>query len=351
MKAAVLSAARTFHISEVPSPTVPDDGLVLDVRACGVCGSDVRRWKEGPPPGSAGVIPGHEVAGVVQDVGRNVSGFSVGDRLAIAPDVHCGECWYCRRDMFNLCDNLRLIGITPGYPGGFAERLVLTGEILTNGIVHIIPDGVSFLEASLSEPCSSVLASQAACEIGPDTTVVVLGAGPIGCLHIAAAHACGARVIVSEPNEQRRSRTGAFSPCHIVDPSRDDVVARVRELTSGLGADVVICANPIAETQTQAVEMVRKAGRVVLFGGLPKASPRVTLDANRIHYGAIQVVGAFSYHPRFHEISLQQIAGARIPARQLITHTYPLDKVDAAFETAAGGDCLKVVVTMSEDGE
>jgi L-iditol 2-dehydrogenase len=346
MKAAFLVGARKFEVREVPAPVVPDDGLVLKVKACGVCGSDLRRWKEAPPEGVDDLIPGHEVAGVVVDVGRNVAEYAPGDRLAIAPDVHCGQCYYCQRGLYNLCDDLRLVGITPGYSGGFAEKMVLTPEILVNGIVHRMPDSLSFAEGALAELCSSVLAMHQKACTSLDDTVVVMGAGPAGCLHVAVAKARGARVIVSEPVESRRDMAQRFEPEVIVDPFNEDLNARVRQLTAGLGADIVICANPVAATQTQAVEIVRKAGRVVLYGGLPKANPMTSLDANRIHYGEIEVVGAFSYHPSFHVLALKVLARGLIPADLLITHTFPLENIQEAFETAAGGEALKVMITM-----
>ena len=158
MKAAFLVGVREFEIRDVPDPVPPDDGLVLKVEACGVCGSDLRRWREGPPPGVDGITPGHEVSGVVEQVGKDVTRYAPEDRIAIAPDVHCGYCYYCKRGLYNLCDNLRFLGITPGYPGGFAEKMVLTGEVLSNGIVHPAPDGLSLSHAAIAEPCCSVLA-------------------------------------------------------------------------------------------------------------------------------------------------------------------------------------------------
>jgi L-iditol 2-dehydrogenase len=345
MKAAFLVGVREFEMRELPDPTPPDDGLVLKVAACGVCGSDLRRWKEGPPPGVDGITPGHEVAGVVEAVGKDVTRYSPGDGLAIAPDVHCGYCYYCRRGMYNLCDNLRFVGITSGYPGGFADKMVLTAEILTNGIVHPSPDGLSLKHAAIAEPCCSVLAMHQNVGTKLGDTVVVLGAGPIGCLHVAVAKARGALAIVSEPVKKRLQMVQAFEPNATIDPTSDDVVARVRELTGGLGADVVVCANPVASTQTQAVEMVRKRGTVVLFGGLPKANPMTTLDGNIIHYGEIEVVGAFSYHPTYLELALDMLNQGVIPGDLLISDTFPLEKVGQAFEAAASGDVLKVVVT------
>lgn len=345
MNAAVLVGAGELEIREVPDPVAPDDGLVLKVEACGVCGSDLRRWKEGPPPGMDGVIPGHEVAGVVLEVGRDVTNYSPGDHLAIAPDIHCGQCYYCQRGMYNLCDNIRMIGITPGYPGGFAEKMVLAEEILMNGIVHHMPDGMSFSEGALAEPCSSVLAVHERAGTSFGDTVLVIGAGPIGCLHVVISKARGALVIVSQRSERRREMVKRFQPDVIIDPLTEDVVARVRQLTHGRGADIVICANAVAATQTQAVESVRKAGQVILFGGLPKSNPLTSLDANRIHYGEIEVVGAFSYHPTFHELALNVINRQLIPTDLLITHSLPLERIREAFETAANRIALKVIVT------
>jgi L-iditol 2-dehydrogenase len=345
MRVAFLTGPRRVELRDVPEPVAPDGGLVLDVKACGICGSDLRRWKEGPPPNVAGVVPGHEAAGVVIEVGEGVPQYAEGDYLAIAPDVHCSRCYYCRRGLYNLCDELRFVGVTPGLPGGLAEKLVLTEEVLTHGIVCRMPEGMSFVEGSLGEPSCSVLASHDRAGTGLGDTVVVMGAGPIGCLHAVVAAARGASVIVSEPSATRRRLAERFEPAAVVDPVQEDLAACVRDMTGGVGADIVICANPIAATQTQAVEIVRKRGRVILFGGLPKADPMVTLDSNRIHYGEIDVVGAFSYHPTVLAAALDLIHRMVIRADLLVTHTFGLAEIVTAFETAASGDALKVAVT------
>jgi len=344
MKAACLVAPQTIEVRDLPEPVCPPDGLVLAMRACGVCGSDVRRWREGPPPGIARLIQGHELAGVVVEVGSQVTRFKLGDRLAVAPDIHCGVCWYCRRSLFNLCPELKLLGITPGLDGGFAERVVLDNTLLRNGIVHPMPDGLSWHEGALAETLSSVLACHEKCGTSLGETVVVLGAGPIGCLHIVIAQVRGAAAIVAEPNALRRSGAERFGPDSILDPSQQDVVTEVKRLTGGLGADVVICANPVASTQTQAVEMARRGGRIVFFGGLPKADPMVRLNANLIHYGEQVVMGAFSYHPRFHEEALEVLRRKVVRAEHFVTHTRRLSQVGEAFAIAASGEALKVMV-------
>lgn len=344
MKSAFLIAPKTIVLRDVPLLEAPTDGLVLKMEACGVCGSDLRRWLEGPPAGVESIVQGHELGGTVVKRGPAVTQFQVGDRLAVAPDIHCSHCYYCRRGLFNLCQNLTLLGITPGLNGGFAEEVVLTGNILRNGIVHKMPPGLSGKEGGFAETLSSVIASQTKCNISLGETVVVMGAGPIGCLHTAVAQARGAQVIVAEPNPVRRQGAAKFSPDAIIDPTAQDVVGEVKRLTGGIGADVVICANPVAATQTQAVQMARRGGQIVLFGGLPKADPMTHLDGNLIHYGEQKVVGAFSYHPSFHEAALQLLARKTIKAEQFLTHTRPLSKVGEAFELARSGEALKVMV-------
>jgi L-iditol 2-dehydrogenase len=344
MKAAFLVGPQQFEIRQIPDPEVPHDGLVMDIKACGVCGSDLRRWREGLPAGREPYISGHEFAGVVTAVGPDQHDYKVGDLLAVAADVHCGKCYYCQRGMFNLCESAQLVGISAGMPGGLGEKAALSGHILTNGIVHRMPDGMSFEHAALAEPLSSVLAAHHKAQTNISHTVVVLGGGPIGCLHIAVAHARGAKVILSEPSAERREMAAPFQPDAVIDPFKEDVIVRVRELTGGLGADIVVCANPIAATQTQAIEMVRKGGRVVLFGGLPKANKMVSFDSNRIHYDEIEVVGAFSYHPIFHEQALDVLQRGLIDGNIVITHIFSLDEVDQAFQASANGQALKAIV-------
>jgi L-iditol 2-dehydrogenase len=346
MKAVFLTSPRTLELRDVPEPKVPDDGIVIEVKACGICGSDLRRWTEGPSPGSKEVVPGHEAAGIVIEAGSHCSGYKVGDFVAIGPDIHCGDCYYCRKELYNLCDNIKFLGVTPGFPGGFAERMALTGEIITNGIVNKMPSGLSFEHAAVSELCNSILATHEKAGTGDNDAVVVIGAGPAGCLHVSVARQRGARVCVLEVSDLRRRMVESFSPDLVLDASSGDIVYKIKQFTNGVGADIVICANPVAQTQKLAVEMVRKGGKVILFGGLPKANPMTTLDSNLIHYGEIQVVGAFSYHPRFHKLALSLLAERKLPADLLITHTFELDRINEAYEAAASGEALKVIIKI-----
>jgi len=251
--------------------------------------------------------------------------------------------------MYNLCDDLRFVGITPGYPGGFAQKMAVTGEILVDGIIHRMPDGLSFEHAAVSELCCSILSTHNKAQTQPGDTVVVLGAGPAGCLLMAMAKRRGARTVVCEPAPMRREMVERFEPDLILDPVECDATEAVKKFTKGVGADVVICANPVAQTQLQAVRMVRKAGKIFLFGGLPKAEPMTTLDSNVIHYGEIEVIGAFSYHPTMHELALDLLSQGSIPVDLLITHTFDLMQIDEAYNTASTGKALKVLITIEKE--
>lgn len=347
MYAAFFVKPRHIELRSIPEPVTPNDGLKIKVKACAVCGSDLRRWREGPQA-NADIIPGHEIAGQVIEIGEQVTDYDIGDRVAIGPDVHCDACFYCRRGSYNLCDNLTLYGITPGHHGGFSETMIVPNDILSRGIIHTIPDRLSYKAAALSEPSSSVIACHQVNSTTLGENVVVLGAGPIGCLHTIIAQAHGARVIVSEPNETRRKHVEQFGPLAIVNPLREDVPAVVKSHTQQVGADKVICANPVAETQQQAIDMVRKGGKVIFFGGLPKANPMTTLDGNKIHYGRIEVIGSFSYHPTHHALALDYLSRGIIPTDKLITAEFPLKEVQKAYEMADSGEAIKVVVNMEK---
>ncbi|MEA3226955.1 MAG: zinc-binding dehydrogenase, partial [Planctomycetota bacterium] len=159
----------------------------------------------------------------------------------------------------------------------------------------------------------------------------------------------GAKVIVAQRSKARQELAMRFDPDLVIDVTTEDIVECVGAFTNGLGADIVICANPVAETQKQAVEMVRKGGKVMLFGGLPKADPMTHLNGNKIHYGEVEVIGAFSYHPRIHQEALDRLARGTLPADKLITHQFPLGQINQAYETASIGKALKVLITIEKE--
>ncbi|HUZ18563.1 MAG TPA: alcohol dehydrogenase catalytic domain-containing protein [Spirochaetia bacterium] len=341
MKAAVFEGIEDIRIREVERPRCDRDDIVVRVKSCGICGSDIRNFHTGLKGNVTSQIMGHEIAGVVDEVGPEVTRFHVGDRVAIAPDVSCGECYYCKRNLVNLCVRHRMIGTH--WPGGFAEYLHLPREVLAHGMVHHMPEGLPFDAAALSEPASSVLAAQHNADIGLSDTVLIIGDGPIGCLHIEMARARGASRVFMV-GLKRLKAAATFSPDALIDAATQNPVQEVLKLTDGLGADVAICANPVASTQEQAVEAVRKRGKVVLFGGVPKTSPMTTLNSNLIHYNELRILGAFSYPAYIHQLALKVIADGKITADRYLDYRLSLDQISEGFRAAEAGEVLKVII-------
>jgi L-iditol 2-dehydrogenase len=341
MKAAVFEGIENIVVKEVLIPACEDDGILVKVKACGICGGDIRNYRIGLRHGVEKQIMGHEIAGVVEEVGNRVKKFKKGDRVAIAPDVSCGECYYCKRGLVNLCVDHRMVGTH--WPGGFAQYVYLPAVVLNRGFVEHMPENLSFDEAAMAEPSSSVIACQEYNNIGLGDTVVIFGDGPIGCVHIEIARARGASKIIII-GRRKLDLAAQFNPDHMVNSDICDPVKEVLALTKGLGADAVIIANPVASTQQQGIEMVRKRGKVILFGGVSRNNPMTSLNSNLIHYNELSVVGAFSYPSTGLQTSLKLISEGKICAKKYVTKTVKLEEVPEGMDYGKQGKALKVVV-------
>jgi L-iditol 2-dehydrogenase len=341
LKAAVFEDIERIVVKDVPDPVCDTGSIVVKVEACGICGSDIRNYHAGLRTGVKGQIMGHELSGSVVQVGGSVSRFAAGQDVAIAPDVSCGVCYYCRHGWVNLCATHRMIGTD--WPGGFAQYIHLPAEVLAHGMVHHMPHGLSYEQGALAEPSSSVLAAQQNAGIGLGDTVAIFGDGPVGCLHLEVARARGAARVIMV-GLKRLDQALAFAPDALIDAARQDPVAEIRKLTNGLGADAIIAATPVAATQAQAVEAVRKRGTVILFGGLPKSSPTAMLNTNLIHYNEIHVVGAFSYPAYMHEKAMTVIKEGKIDAKKYFTRVVSLTEITDGIRAAESGEALKVLV-------
>ncbi len=344
MRVVRITGPAQLEVAEACDPVAPVDGLVIAVDACGVCGSDLRRWKEGPSGGKSPPTPGHEVAGRVVEAGPEARGYAVGARIAIGPDIHCGVCRYCARGWYNLCENLELLGITSGLDGGLADFMVVPGRALSRGVVHMVPDALSNTAAALAEPLASVLAAQDRVCIGISSTVVCYGAGPIGLLHAIVAQLAGAQVVVVEPSPTRRALAASLGFQNVVDATGRDATELTLMLTGGAGADVAVCATGNTAAHAAAVSLVRRRGIVVLFGGLPHDDPMTRVDANLVHYRELTVLGSFSYQPRYHEQALGLMRRQEKVFTRLITHEVELADAADAYQLAAGLGALKVMV-------
>ena len=344
MKAAVLEDIDRLVYKEVPDPVLSDpESLILRVRACAVCGSDVRILHHGSPRVTPPQIIGHEIAGEVAAVGSAVTRFRVGDRVAVAGDVPCGECAFCRDGHANNCR----VNLAMGYqfPGGFAELMLAPAQLLRYGPIHAIPEGLSYAEAALAEPLACAINGIELAELALGESVVVIGTGPIGCMLIALARLRGAVPIMAIQRSRARLQAALDYGADLgICSAEEDAVARVLAETGGEGADVVLVAAPSLEAQADALRMVRARGRVNFFGGLPRGTPPLPLDSNLVHYKECYIEGAHGSVPRQHRLALQLLGRRRIDLEPLITHRFPLERIHEAFAMAEGRAGMKVVV-------
>lgn len=340
MKAAILTAPNAMELGEAPDPTPASGDLVLRVKAATICGTDIRILRGRK---TAGVrypsIIGHEFAG---EVVEGDATFTPGQRVGVCPAIPCGHCAQCIHGRENLCPNAQAIGYQ--IDGAFAEYIRIPARAVALGNVHLLPDHIDTAEAALIEPLACVLNGQNKVELGQGDAVVILGSGPIGTLHIKLARLRGAaKVIVSEPNAGRRAAALAAGADVAIDPTAEDLRARVLEETGGLGADVVICAIGIPALATQAITLAGYGGRVSLFAGFSKGELG-QLDVNAIHYDEIRVTGAFGLSRLDYVTALGILDGGRIDTSDMITHRYPLARLDEAFGMAEGGGAMKVAI-------
>jgi L-iditol 2-dehydrogenase len=243
-----------------------------------------------------------------------------------------------------ICPNQTSIGYQ--YDGGFAEYLIVPEQVLRVDGLNLIPDGVGFDEASVAEPFACAINAQELARVGAGDDVVVLGAGPIGCLHVRLARARGAaRVFLVELSRQRLDMSAAVvAPDAAICGSEVDPVATVLELTGGRGVDVAITAAASGKAQEDALRMVARRGRLSFFGGLPKDHPTITLDSNLVHYRELTIVGANGSSPAHNKQALALIASGDVPVGDLITHRLPLEGVLEAIGIVSRGEGIKVTI-------
>ena len=343
MKAVVIEAPMHYGLREVPLPTCPETGILLKVYACGLCGSDLRTLRSGHRNITFPWTTGHEISGEVVKTGSSYKGrWKKGDMLAVAPVVYCGICEFCLAGRFELCEGQR--EIAQHWPGGFAQYVAIPGEAIALGTIQPIPEGLDPVIAAVAEPVSSCVNAQEKAGIGLGDTVVIIGSGPIGCIHASLARARGAeRIIIADVVDERLALCGPFGPDMVVNASKVDLVEEIMSITGGRGADAVITANSVARTQVQAIEMTKKGGRIVLFGGLPNGDSKPGIDTNIIHYRGLSVIGTTTFAPRHHMLALSLMASGRIPGDKLVTHKMPLLHFNEGVRLASEGKALKVV--------
>lgn len=345
MLAAVYHRAYDLRVEEVALPGVASGEILVRVMSASICGTDLRIYHGAHrmfPEGTVR-IPGHEVVGEIAALGDGVSGYTTGQRVFIAPNWGCGHCRQCVTGNSNRCAAYGAIGVTRD--GGFAEYVHVPAPAVTQGCVMPVSASVDAAEAALIEPFACVLRGQDALRIQPGEVVLVMGAGPIGQMHVRLARLRGAgRILVSEPNELRREQIRDAGADRVVDPTQEDLAAVVAAESAGSGADAVIVAAPAHTAQEQALRLAGIGGRINFFGGLPKDKPIIQFDSNLVHYKELVITGTTACSTADCRRAADIVSSRRVDLSSLVSRRFPLARAVEAFAAAEDGTSLKVVL-------
>jgi L-iditol 2-dehydrogenase len=338
MKAAVYYNLNDIRIEEVPTPKIEPEEILVEMKACGICGSDLMDWyleKRAP------LVLGHEPAGVIVEVGNKVENFKVGERVFVHHHVPCLTCHYCLRGDYTMCEKFRQTHI---HPGGFAEYFKVPAPNLQIDTLKI-PDDVSFEEATLIEPVACCIKALTKCIVQPGDTVVIIGAGPSGIIHTMLSKSFRAsQIIVSDLVNYRLEAARKFGADLTINPQSESFVKKVEEVTNGIGADIVVVTAPNVKAFSDGIDVCRKGGTVCLFAPTPP-NEYMRVSPHKLFFSEIKIIPSYSASHIETRLALKLISSGRIKAKELITHRFPLNRIEEAFKTAAKSkECLKVVV-------
>ncbi len=341
MKAIQYYGPQNIKYEEVMVKPPEEGEVVVKVMAALTCGTDVKTYRRGHPVLIKNIPSGfgHEFSGIIEKVGRNVENFKVGDRVVAANSAPCGDCFYCRRGEYNLCENLDLLN------GAYAEYITVPARIVKKNML-ILPDDLSFEKAAFCEPLANVVHGVERTDIKEGDTVGIIGIGPIGLMFARLAKLKGARVIVAGRNPLKLKMADEFAHAdEIVDltkyPNPEKIFRAFTEEEKGL--DVAVECVGLPEIWERIFSCVRPGGTVHFFGGC-KSGSKVSFDTTKMHYGDIKMISVFHHTPKYFRMALDYIASGEVEVEKLITDTLPLDKVEYAIQQHIEGKAIKFLI-------
>jgi len=341
MKAAMLYGVKDLRVENVDIPEIGRGELLVKVKAATTCGTDLKIYQRGYVSGviKLPTVFGHEWAGDVVEVGEGVSYFKKGMRVRAGNSSPCLHCYMCQKGKFNLCEDMMWLW------GAYAEYIKIPQRIVMLNTQEI-PEHVTYEEAAVTEPLACVLHGVEEAGVKLGDTVAIIGAGPIGLLHLLTVRKMGAgKVIISDTIDERLQLAQRLDADETINAKQEDTVEKTRKLTSGYGADVVIEAIGTPTTWEQALRMVRKGGTVLEFGGCPPGT-EIKVSTEQLHYGETTIMGAFHTTPAHFRKALNLIASGTINVKPLVTKRMKLDDIQQAFETlAASKTDVKIAVS------
>jgi L-iditol 2-dehydrogenase len=348
MRAAVYRGKDQVAVEDVPVPSIGNGEALIQVAACGICGTDVKKIHHGfvrPPQ-----ILGHEVAGTVVAVGLGVTKWKAGDRVVSFHHVPCGDCFYCERKLYAQCAGYKKTGLTAGFDpngGGFAQFVRAMPWVAERGIVAI-PDDVSFDEATFVEPVNTCLKAVRRARVAAGETVLVIGQGPVGMLLMMLARNEGATVLVSDPMRERRDKALELGAAEAFDSTAVKLADEIRARTAGRGADAVLVAAPFPSLVPESLACARLGGRVLLFA---HNDPELQLQfpAAAVGIDEKEILGSYSADIDLQDESARLIFSRQLPVAKLISHRFSLDDFAQGLTLASRptADSLKIVILPS----
>jgi len=348
LKAIVFHGINDVRLDEMEIPEINENEALLKVGASALCGTDLRVKASGHRciGENETRILGHEVAGTISKVGGKVKGLTEGTRVAVAPVSGCGICRQCISGMQVFCSKDIVLGLSTS--GGLAEYMVIPEPHIKGGNVFVMPQRMSFDIAALAEPLATVFTGLRACEVTPADIVLVVGAGPVGLMHMQMAKIFGAqKVIVSEILEDRLEMALKFGADHVVNPLKENLEEVVLNLSNGRGADAIIIAASSGQAQSQSLELVAIGGHINFFGTLPKGKDKIVIESNKVHYKNIKILGTTGTTVLNYYKTMELLLSDKIDLSKYISARFKLDQYEEAFKAAKSTGSLKVIFEIN----